>query len=164
MRITPLLFAALVAAGGFDGQAQRRSAGSATFAIMVADPAGAPLGGVKVTLEGPASRSSTTEGGRLAFENLPSGTYRLRFELAGFNTLERDVVARGVAPIDVKVTLTPAPKPPPPPPAPVEPVPPPAPALGAEPVSVDMTAFIEKNYIGRAAGKTSQLACATGGT
>jgi mannose-6-phosphate isomerase-like protein (cupin superfamily) len=164
MRITPLLFAALVAAGGVGDQAQRRSGGSATFAISVSDPGGAPLGGVTVTVGGPASRSATTERGRIAFENLPAGMYRLRFEREGFVTLEREVAARGGAPIDVKVTLTPAPKPPPPPPAPVEPVPPPPPTISADPVSVDMTEFLDKNFVGRAAGKTSQLACSTGGT
>ena len=143
-------------------QPQRRSVGNAAFAIMVTDPAGAPLGDVKVTMTGPVSRDARTERGRIAFENLPNGNYVLRFEREGFFSLEREVVARGGAPIDVKVILTPEP-PPPPPPVPMIPSKPPAPALSAEPVAIDMTTFIEKNYVGRGAGKTSPLACAAGG-
>jgi mannose-6-phosphate isomerase-like protein (cupin superfamily) len=141
---------------------QRRSVGNAAFAIMVTDPSGAPVGDVKVTLTGPVSREARTERGRIAFENLPTGSYVVRFEREGFFSLEREVVARGGAPIDVKVTLTPEP-PPPPPPVPVVPPKPPAPAVTAEPVGIDMTTFIEKNYVGRGAGKTSALACAAGG-
>ena len=99
-------------------QPQRRSVGNAAFAIVVTDPSGAPLGDVKVTMTGPVSRDARTERGRIAFENLPSGNYVLRFEREGFFSLEREVVARGGAPIDVKVILTPEP-PPPPPPVPV---------------------------------------------
>jgi len=134
-------------------QPQRRSVGSAAFAIVVTDPSGAPLGDVKVT---------RTERGRIAFENLPSGNYVFRFELEGFFSLEREVVARGGPPIDVKVVLTPEP-PPPPPPVPVIPPKPAAPAPTGDPVAIDMTSFIEKNYVGRGAGKISPLACAAGG-
>ena len=156
---------------------QRRSTatGSVTLAIMVTDPDGAPLGNVKVsvtTLAGagkggaaPAPREGRTEAGRLAFENLPAGAYRLRFDREGFVPLERELTARGAAPIDVKVALTPAPQPPPPPPppAPAPASPPPAAALSPDPLAIDMTAFIEKNYIGRADSKTSPLTCTTGG-
>lgn len=142
---------------------QRRSVGNAAFAIMVSDLSGAPLGDVKVTMSGPVSRDARTERGRIAFENLPTGNYVLRFEREGFFSLEREVVARGGAPIDVKVTLTPEP-PPPPSPVPALSPKPPAPALSAEPVAIDMTAFIEKNYVARRApGKTSVLACTAGG-
>jgi mannose-6-phosphate isomerase-like protein (cupin superfamily) len=142
-----------------------RTTGSSTFAVLVSDPAGAPIGGVKVTVEGPAQRMATTERGRIAFENLPAGTYRFRFERAGFVTLEREIAARGSVPIDVKVTLTPAPEPPPPPPAP-EPVapPPPPPAADVAPLTIDLPAFIEKNYIGREPQKTSSLACGSNAT
>jgi len=138
---------------------QRPVTGPATLAIVVSDPTGAPVSAVKVTVDGPAQRSATTEGGRIAFEHLPSGTYHLRFERDGFETLERDVTARGAKPVDVTVTLVPAPKPvplppPPPPPAPVE----------AKAVVIDMPALIEKDYVGRGAEKTTPLACAGGGS
>jgi hypothetical protein len=98
-------------------------------------------------------------------ENLPFGTYRLRFDLEGFVSFEREVVARTGTPIDVKVTLTPVPEPPPAPvPVPEVPTKPPVTtATGATPVAIDMPAFIEKNYVGRGGGKTSPLACGAGG-
>jgi mannose-6-phosphate isomerase-like protein (cupin superfamily) len=143
-------------------QPQRRSVGNAAFAIVVTDPSGAPLGDVKVTMTGPVSRDARTERGRIAFENLPNGSYVFRFEREGFFSLEREVVARGGAPIDVKVILTPEP-PPPPPPVPVLPSKPAASATSEDLVAIDMTSFIEKNYIGRGAGKMSPIACAAGG-
>jgi hypothetical protein len=143
----------------------------------VTDGEGAPLGNVKVsltTLAGTggaapraveaAPREGRTESGRLAFENLPAGNYRLRFDREGFIPLERELTARGGALIDVKVTLTPAPAPPPPPPAPAPaPEPPPAPALSSDPIVIDMTDFIEKNYLRRGESKTSPLTCTAGG-
>jgi hypothetical protein len=150
---------------------QRRStpAGSATLVVMVTDAGGTPLGDVKVSLTalgakaGAAARDARTEAGRLTFEDLPAGSYRLRFDHEGFIPLERELTARGGPPTDVKVTLTPAPAPPPPPaPAPV-PVVPPAPALNPDPIAIDMTAFIEKNYLRRGDSKTSPLTCTTGG-
>ncbi|MDQ3211046.1 MAG: cupin domain-containing protein [Acidobacteriota bacterium] len=147
---------------------------SATLAVRVTDPAGVQAGAVRVTLEGPAQRTATTEGGRIAFENLPTGTYRLRFERAGFVTLEREVIARGGAPIDVRVTLTPAPEPPEAPAPPAEAPPaaasaaapsPPSPSgVDAAPVVIDLPAFIEKNFVGRESQKLSALGCTTGAT
>jgi hypothetical protein len=161
MRQVSLLAAVIIALAGLQAHAQRRSVGSAAFAVMVTDNAGAPIGDVRVILEGPAAREARTEQGRIAFENLPSGTYHVRFEREGFLPLERDVVARGGAPVDVKVTLEREP-PPPPKIEPVVEVPPP-PVVEAEPVSIDLPSFIEKNFVGRAAGKSSPLACAAGG-
>ena len=135
-------------------------AGRVTFVISVTDPAGAPIGDVKVTMTGPVERTSRTERGRLVFEDLRAGSYRFRFEKDGFLPLEREVAGRGTAPIDVKVTLAPAP--PPPRPSAPEPPPPPPPAPDVKPVVLDMTAFIEKNYVGRASGKISPLACSAG--
>jgi len=141
------------------GQRRGSGGGSATLAIVVSDPSGAPVSHVLVTLEGPASRSARTEGGRIALENLPSGNYRLRFEREGFLTLERELTARGGAPIDVKVTLKPAPEPPPAPaPRPVPVAPGPA-AVNAKLVVLDLPAVAEKEFIGRAPGKTTPLAC-----
>ena len=145
-------------------QPQRRATGGpATLAVLVSDPAGAGIGDVKVTMQGAVTREARTEQGRIVFEDVPAGTYRLRFDRDGFISLEREVVARGGAPIDVKVTLTPAPPPPPPPetkpPAP-DPVPP---VADGAPVTIDLPSFIEKNYIGRSAGKTLDLACAATG-
>ncbi len=144
--------------------AQRRGAGgtgAVTFAVAVTDPSGAPVPDVKVTVTGAAERTRRTEGGRIVFEGMPSGAYRFRFDKDGFIPLERELTGRGSAPIDVKVTLSPAPPPPPPPPAPAPP--PPERVVDAKVVVLDMPAFIEKNYVGRAAGKTTSLGCSAGG-
>jgi mannose-6-phosphate isomerase-like protein (cupin superfamily) len=145
--------------------AQRRggAGGAVTFAVAVQDPAGAPLPDVRVTISGAASRAARTEGGRIVFEELPAGTYRLRFEKEGYVTYERELAARGSAPIEVKVTLEKLPAPPPPPPAPPAPVEPKPRLVDAKVVVIDMPAFIEKYYVRRAAAKTNPLGCATGG-
>jgi len=165
MRITHLVLAAILSVTAvLELQAQRRSGGTGAFAVFVTDSAGAPLSMVKVSLQGPAKKEATTERGRIAFEDLPLGTYRMRFELDDYITLERDVVARAGAPVDVKVMLTSAPPPPAPPvPEPVAAVPKAPPQVNAQPIAINLSTFIEKNFVGRAAGKTSELACSTGG-
>jgi outer membrane receptor protein involved in Fe transport len=62
----------------------------------VADPSGAVLAGVKVTLtneaNGVSSESLTNNGGDYGFPQVPVGTYRMEFDLAGFKTnLQRGV-------------------------------------------------------------------------
>jgi uncharacterized RmlC-like cupin family protein len=162
------LFLAVVTTAVAPVAGQRRGAGgggNVTFAVTVVDPSGAPLPEVRVTMTGPAERTGRTEAGRLVFEGVPAGTYRFRFEKDGFVPFEKELAARGSAPVDVKVTLTPAPAPPPPAPAPVAPAAPvPDDLTPARPVVLDMPAFIEKNYVGRAAGKTTPLGCSTYGS
>jgi hypothetical protein len=99
--------------------------------------------------------------GRIAFEDLPVGPYHFKFEKDGYDTVEQDVTGKRGAPVDVKVTMTPTPKPvePPPPPAP-EPKPP----STVKPVVLDMPAFIEKYYVGKASGTTTPMACSEGGS
>lgn len=151
-------------ASAVPAHAQRRgaaAAGKVTFAVSVTDATGTALGGVDVDVTGPASRDGRTEAGRIAFEDLPAGTYRFKFQKDGFVTLERDVTGRGRAPVDVKVALDPAPAPPAPPPAAVSALP--RTPVNAKPLALDLPSFIEKNYIGRSPQKTSELACSTGG-
>jgi mannose-6-phosphate isomerase-like protein (cupin superfamily) len=160
----PVLIGLCVAALCAPIAAQRRgtsgsSSGVVTFALNVSDPDGKPITDVKVTLSGPAQRSARTEGGRLAFEGLPSGTYHFHFEKDGFVALDRDVVGKGSAPIDVKVTLEAVP----PPPKPIEPVPVPMHFDPRPVVALDLPTYIEKNYVGRAPGKSSSIACSSGG-
>jgi uncharacterized RmlC-like cupin family protein len=161
--IPALLLLAVISANPSAAQRRGAGGGSVTFAVVVQDPAGAPVSDVKVSASGPASRSARTEGGRIVFEGLPAGAYRFRFDKEGFVPLEREITGRGGAPIEVKVTLTPIPAPPPPPPAPA-PEPSPERAVNAKMVVLDMPAFIEKNYVGRAAGKMTPMGCATGGS
>lgn len=141
--------------------AQRRGTGGAsvTFVVLVTDASGAPIPDAAVILTGPVQRTGRTESGRLAFEGLPAGAYRFRFDKAGYVSLERELTARGSAPIDVKVTLDAAP---PPPHAPAVPVAPP-PAEHAKPMALDLPTYIKDNYVGRAPGKTTALSCTTGG-
>lgn len=161
--IFSLVFAS-VSMGSAAAQSPQKRAGraTATLAVVVSDPSGTPIGNVLVTVDGPDKRSARTEAGRIAFENLPTGAYRLRFEREGFVPLERELTARGGAPMDVKVTLSPMPEPPPPP-APVVPAAE-KPAISAAPTALDLPSVIEKNFIGREPAKTSPLSCATDGS
>ena len=166
MRMTAFLAIVLLTLGSGAAGAQRRGAapttGPVTLAIVVTEASGAPVGDVRVSLSGVVTRSGRTERGRTVFENLPSGQYTLKFEKPGFITLDREVTGKGAKPIEVAVTLE---REPPPPPKPVEPPPPPPPPPADMKMAVlDMPAFIEKNYIGRAAGKTTPMGCAAGGS
>jgi mannose-6-phosphate isomerase-like protein (cupin superfamily) len=164
MRITPLVVASTAAAIvtlAVGAEAQRRAAANATLAIAVADPAGTPIANALVTLQGPTERSARTERGRLAFENLPAGTYRLRFEHDAFVTFEKEVAARGAKPIPVEVTLTPA-TPPKPVPCVMPEAPPPPPSV-ASPLALDLPGFIGKNLVGRDPSRISSIACTQGG-
>ena len=164
MRTTPLLAIAVLVAFSANAHTQRRGGGgSATLAVVLMDPAGAPIGNALVTVQGAAERSARTERGRIVFEGVPPGNYRLRFEREEFVTLERELVARAGAPTEIKATLNRA--------APVKPLPcvetpKPAPVAGspiASPMAIDLLDFIEKNYVGKQAGKTSAISCAPGG-
>ena len=169
MQITAILVAVGLASFGSGVTTARQSAaprrsgtGPATLAIMVTDAAGKPLTGVRVALQGPTVRESSTEQGRLVFEGLPTGNYKLTFEQDGYEKGEKDVTARGSSPIDVKISLTPVAAAPPPPASTPE-LKPVAPVVDAQPVTIDMPSFIERNFIGRSSGKTTVLACAPGG-
>ena len=159
----------LAALGAGSVEAQRRTtkkpAATVTFAILVTDPDGTQVPRTLVTVEGPASRSIRTEGGRIALENLPAGDYRLRFEKEGFVTLERELTARGGPPIEVNVTLrptgeaeAPAAEPSPEPDAPA-----PSPST-AKPAVFDVPAAIEREYVGRAPERRTPLACGEQGS
>ena len=143
---------------------RRAPARTATFAITVADPSGAPIPNVLVTVEGAASRSTRTEGGRIAFEELPLGKYTVRFEQPGFITVERDLTATAGKPIEIKVTMKPLPAPPPEPapPAP-EPTKTKQPPSDAKPAVFDVPGVIEKEFVGRGAAKTTPLVCGSDG-
>ena len=164
---------ALVALAVSPVHAQRRgtvtsgttAGGSVTFAVVVTDASGAPINDAKVTLTGTTERTGRTEAGRLVFEDLRAGQYRFRFDKDGYISLEKELTAKGGAPIDVKVALDPAP----PPPKPIEvvkPAPPPPPdhAVDAKPMGLDLPSYINDHYVGRSPGKASTLSCTTGGS
>jgi hypothetical protein len=109
-------------------------------------------------------REETTNASGVAkLVNLRAGTYRVRFEAEGFVTFEREVVVPATGrPAPIEVALDPAPEPPKPEPS-VQ-APPAAPADANRPVgapaTLDVTTFIEKNFIGRSEPqKISVLGC-----
>jgi len=135
--------------------------GPVTFAIVVKDAAGAPLTDVRVSLTGPVQRNARTEGGRIVFENVPSGEYQFHFEKPGYVPADQTVTGRGAKPIPVEVSMTAVV----PPPKPVAPLKPTAPAAAdAKLVVLDMPAYIERNYVGKAPDRTIEMACAAGGS
>jgi len=165
VQITAAVAVTLLIASGSMLQGQRASqrrptTGPVTFAIQVTDTKGTPLGGVTVSIDGPVTRRVSTEAGRIALENLPTGAYHFTFEREGYYVAEKDVAGKGRTPIDVKVSMMPRIKPVP---GLAAPPPPPAPPPGKA-VAVDLPAFIEKNYVGRAAGKILTIACSSGGS
>jgi mannose-6-phosphate isomerase-like protein (cupin superfamily) len=132
--------------------------GNVTFAINVTDPEGNGIPNVSVQVEGAATRSARTEGGRIALEGLPAGSYRIRFDREGFVPLERELVARAGQVVDVKATLNPLPAPPPAP-EPPSPPPSPEPTYDARPASVDILEVIDKEFVGRGPSRTTSLSC-----
>jgi len=79
----------------------------------VTDESGGALPGVSVTLTSPALQvtdmtTTTASDGRYRFAQLPSGTYRLRYELSGFQPLIREDLTIGVgfaAKVDIALKI-----------------------------------------------------------
>lgn len=162
-----LALTALTPSSSAFAQAKPRASGTGlTVRVQVTDKSGNPLGDVDVTLSGPVERSgSTAQDGTVLFRTIRPGSYRLRFERDQFTTLERELTVRAQA-ADVTVALTAAPeKPEPPPPAPVAAPPPPSrtPRV-AEPRSVSIPDFLDRDLIGSEPQKITTLACVEGGT
>jgi len=142
------------------GSAQKSTAsprvGSARIAVK--DQDGASLSGVRLSLSGAGTGEFVTGGaGTAVVPDLKDGTYRLRCDLEGYITLEREFTVRGGAYSQVDVVLNAAP-PPPPPPAPEPPPPPPTPP-GGRSTSLSIVDYLDKNLIGRQPLKESILAC-----
>jgi mannose-6-phosphate isomerase-like protein (cupin superfamily) len=121
----------------------------ATLDVRVTDRSGAVLDAATVRAEGPVPREGTTnmEGGA-TLRNLPTGTYRLRFDREGFVPLEKEVSVKAGAPQTVYAALTPAPPPPKPPPPPPAPVAPAAPTFKpGSPLVISIPDFADKQLI-----------------
>jgi len=151
-------------------QAQPPAATRTTLTVFVTDQSGKPVADADVKAAGPVNRDGKTDSeGTLVFRNMNAGTYRLRFEHGEFVTLEREVTIQGGRPFKTSAALSAAPPPPPPPPPPKpEPQPtappPPPPAFNAQPSSISIPDFFEKNYIGSAPSKTSPVGCTASST
>ena len=119
------------------------------LAIVVTNPQGTPLSGIRINLTGPSDRSGTTDTmGQLRVTGLQMGTYRLRFAGDEVVTFEREVAVRSGQTSDIDVTLTAAPPPPAPPPPP--PPPPPAePRVGpvGQPQAASLVDYLDRNLI-----------------
>jgi len=62
---------------------------------VVTDQRGSPLAGVTVTLVGPPARTvATNQRGEFTFSNLMPGAYAIRYEVAGFITINTTAVVR----------------------------------------------------------------------
>jgi len=128
--------------------------------LQVTSRAGAGLGDVKVSIDGPVAREATTDDGGIArLANVKPGTYRVRFEHPKYVAFEKEFTLKPGQSQAFDVSLDEAPAPPPAPAAPVKAAPP---ALGTpgDPKTVDIANFVEKNLIsGRDPMKRSALGC-----
>lgn len=134
----------------------------ATLEVRVTDRSGAVLGDATVRAEGPVPREGTTDAeGGATLRNLPTGSYRLRFDREGFVALEKEISVKAGAPQTVHAALTPAP----PPPAPAAPPPPPpAPAapmfLAGSPLVVSIPDVADRQLItSKETTKESLIGC-----
>jgi mannose-6-phosphate isomerase-like protein (cupin superfamily) len=129
--------------------------------VLVKDPDGAGISGVRLILSGAATGEFTTGAmGTAIVPDLKDGMYRVRCERDGFITLEREFTLHGATWNPIDIVLAPAPPPPPPPPPPA-PVAPPAPEMapGGPAITVSIPDFVDHNYIGREPMKESIIAC-----
>jgi mannose-6-phosphate isomerase-like protein (cupin superfamily) len=131
-------------------------AGRPLLVLQVTDSKGEGVGEVTVRASGPLERvAKTNADGSLRLPNLRPGVYRLRFEREGFVTFEREVtLPSGGRPTELDVTLAEAPTgasavgagraaapaAPPPPPEPSRPA--------GDPATVNVTALLDRSFIG----------------
>ena len=145
-----------------EGSAKKAAAAPArtsSVQISVRDQNRAPLSGVHLILSGAAAGAYTTgAAGTTVIPKLKDGLYRVRCEHAGFITLEREFTVRGgVMKNAIDVVLNPA-----------QPSAGSAPSDAASastagpsgpPVTVSITDFLDRNFIGREPMRESVLAC-----
>jgi hypothetical protein len=137
--------------------------------VLVTNMEGRPLPEIWVKASGPVDREAATDAsGTVVFNNVATGSYRLRFQNEHFMTLERDVTVAAGRPLKASVALNAAPPPPPAPKA--EPAPPPEPSPANAPVgtfqpsAVVIEKLIEADFIGRAASKRAPVGCSASTT
>jgi hypothetical protein len=140
-----------------------------TMTVLVTNMEGRPLPEIWVKASGPVDREAATDAsGTVVFNNVATGSYRLRFQNEHFMTLERDVTVAAGRPLKASVALNAAPPPPPAPKA--EPAPPPEPSPANAPVgtfqpsAVVIEKLIEADFIGRAASKRAPVGCSASTT
>jgi mannose-6-phosphate isomerase-like protein (cupin superfamily) len=138
------------------------------LAIVVTNPQGTPLSGIRISLTGPSDRSGTTDTmGQLRVTGLQMGTYRLRFAGDEVVTFEREVAVRSGQTSDIDVTLTAAPPPPaPPPPPPPPPAAAPEPRVGpaGQPQAPSLVDYLDRNLIRNNEPRKETLVSCSGNT
>jgi outer membrane receptor protein involved in Fe transport len=85
----------LLLAVAFTGAALAQGVQSGVLTGRVTSSDGQPLPGVSITVSSPALQgvrtTQTTANGDYIFKSLPSGSYKVAFELSGFGTVEKNV-------------------------------------------------------------------------
>lgn len=112
-RFSPVLWALALLVAGSAGTAVAQSARSGTIAGRVTDDTGAPLPGVTVVASGEALQlrqiaETSDANGDYRFLDLPPGTYRVEYDLAGFSRHVRSEVrltAGFAARLDVSLSV-----------------------------------------------------------
>ena len=145
------------------GSAKKPAAGSArtsSVQVSVRDQNRAPLSGVHLILSGASAGAYTTgAAGTTVIPQLKDGVYRVRCERAGFITLEREFTVRSGVKNAIDVVLNPAQPAPASAPSGADAASASAAGPSGQPVSVAITDFLDRNFIGREPLKESVLAC-----
>src|SRR6187455_2064631 len=98
------LLATALTVFGLAGLAAAQSA--AVVAGSIVDQTGAPLAGVRVTIQGVAVRTAATgAAGDFAFSDVPEGDYEISAELSGFERQRRAMHVRAGERVTVSFTL-----------------------------------------------------------
>jgi iron complex outermembrane receptor protein len=99
-----VMIAVVVALLGGPASAAAQPTGE--LAVTIYDQTGAPLPGVRLTVQGATDRSAQTEvGGDVAFPGLPEGDYEVSAELSGFERTRRAVRVQAGERVTVSLTL-----------------------------------------------------------
>jgi len=90
---------------GLAGEALAQQPTTGSLVSTVADQAGRPLAGARISIAGPLGErtASTDASGRVEVRLLPSGDYRIRVEAPGFSTIE----TRGISIVAGERTMLP---------------------------------------------------------
>jgi hypothetical protein len=132
--------------------------------MMVTDPHGLAIPGVRVTIAGPSDRGGETDDrGQVNFVGMQPGTYRVRFDGDKVISFEREAIVRSGQTTTVDVVLNPAPPPPPAPapPPPAAPPPPVAEQVGpiGQPGITSVLDVLDKQFVGKAPRRDTLIAC-----
>lgn len=132
--------------------------------MMVTDPRGLAIPGVRVTIAGPSDRGAETDDrGQVNFVGMQPGTYRVRFDGDKVISFEREAIVRAGQTTSIDVVLNPAPPPPPAPapPPPAAPQPSEAEKTGpiGQPGITSVLDVLDKQFVGKSPRRDTLIAC-----